>query len=299
MNANQFTALVRRELWEHRWFIRCWLILPSLLVFSGLLGLAMVALFSRTFGIQVEDSVTHPSGAILFLVLGTIFGLMLLFCIAGYFSHTLHDERMDRSYVFWKSIPVSDTATVGSKVLTGLIVMPILIWLSLIVTALILLFFLSLATSLLGHNFWGSFWAPGPLISIMLYLAVLLLTLPLWFFPLLAWILLCSAWGNPRRRKSPLLRALVIPGALLILEPVLLGTHVLATWFASLFAPIGGLILTYTNNSSYWGHATTIQSRWLDWAHLFIQPEFWWGGLIGLLFTALAVYFRHRTESHR
>ncbi|MHB1543182.1 MAG: hypothetical protein ACYCS1_00620 [Gammaproteobacteria bacterium] len=298
MNVTRFAALVRRELWERHWFIRPWLILSCLLVFFGLVGLTLVALFSTTFEIRVQDSVTHPSGAILFLGLGTIFGLILLLRIASYFAHTLHDERMDRSYVFWKSIPVSDTATVGSKVFTGLFVIPVVTWVCLIATSLILLFFLSLATSLLGHNFWGSFWAPGSLISTSLYLAAVFLTLPLWFFPLLAWFLLCSAWSSPRIRKSPLFMALVIPAALLLLEPLLLGTDLFASWLAKLFTPIK-LILMHTYNPPHWSYGLTMPVSWLDWARLFTQPELWWGGLIGLIFTALAVYLRHRTESHR
>jgi ABC-2 type transport system permease protein len=295
MNVNRFAALVRRELWEYRWFMRFPLILSGLFVLFGLIALPLVAFFSGPLHIQVNGLSTHPSGAVLFLALGIVFGLILLCRISSYFLHALHDERMDRSYVFWKSIPVSDTATVGSKVFTGLFIMPATTWLVAVVTGCILLFFLSLITSLLGHDFWGSFWTPGPLVSANLYLAALFFTLPLWFLPVLGWFLFCSAWSNPRKRKRPLLVAIAVPVVLLLLEPIFFGTHVLASWLTRLLIPIR---LLFDTQTIHWA-GSVMTARWLDWAHLFTMPEFWWGSLAGLLFVALAVYSRHHGESHR
>ena len=299
MKLQRFLALVRRELWERNGFIRGILFGYALIAFLGLVGLGFVAFFSETFQIRVVHSVTHPSGTFLFLALGTLFAVIALLRIAIYFIHTLHDERMDRSYLFWKSIPVSDTMTVGSKLATGLVYLPVVSWLNLIFTCFLLLLYLSIATSLLGHNFWVSFWAPLPLLSAMFYLGVIFLTLPLWFLPLFGWCLFCSAWASPRKRQSPMLAAILIPLVLLALEPIL-DIHILYQWFVHLFNPVTTLLVK-TLSAAGWSQRSVhaLDARWADWAHLFTQPEFWWGILIGLFFISLAVYVRHRAESHR
>ncbi len=293
MNAYRFAALVRRELWERRWFIRTWLILSGLLIVSGLAGLTLIGFFSKAFSIRVQPQITHPGGGIVFLALAGIFGAILLLRLTVYFLHTLHDDRMDRSYVFWKSLPVSDTMTVASKVFTGLIVVPLIAWVCLIVTGILLLFLLSLATSFLGHHFWGSFWAFGPLVSVWFYLAVAFILLPLWIFPLFAWMLLCSAWANQRSRRSPFFMAFGVPVVIIILEPLLLGTHLFSTWLGQLFSPPGQMF------SLVRGHGVSMTRRWLELTHLPAHAEFWLGGLVGLAFIAGAIYFRHRPESNR
>src|SRR5262249_32698818 len=59
---------------------------------------------------------------------------VLFFSLLG----ALHDARRDRSVLFWKSLPVSDTATVASKALSALIVAPVIAFV--VATAAYLLF---------------------------------------------------------------------------------------------------------------------------------------------------------------
>mgnify|MGYP002129449359 CR=1 FL=1 len=72
------------------------------------------AVFStRSFGprrMEIIDTVANNylvTAAPLFLALGF---LVFFYCLSA-----LHDDRRDRSILFWKSLPVSDTATVLSK----------------------------------------------------------------------------------------------------------------------------------------------------------------------------------------
>ena len=55
-------------------------------------------------------------------------GLLIVFTMAVvtwfYALDALHGERRDRSILFWKSMPVSDTQTVLSKMFTAMVVAP-------------------------------------------------------------------------------------------------------------------------------------------------------------------------------
>ncbi|NBO74848.1 MAG: hypothetical protein EBV29_09455, partial [Gammaproteobacteria bacterium] len=63
-----------------------------------------------------------------------VVGLTVLFF---YLLDALYAERKDRSILFWKSMPVSDTATVLSKAFTALVVVPVWIWLLSLVMGLL------------------------------------------------------------------------------------------------------------------------------------------------------------------
>jgi hypothetical protein len=51
-----------------------------------------------------------------------VLGLLVFFYCLG----ALHDERRDRSLLFWKSLPVSDFTTVMSKLLLAVVVAPLI-----------------------------------------------------------------------------------------------------------------------------------------------------------------------------
>ena len=56
-----------------------------------------------------------------------------------YLLDALHGERKDRSVLFWKSMPVSDTTTVLSKLFTALVVSGAIVIVVTIVTQLAVL----------------------------------------------------------------------------------------------------------------------------------------------------------------
>ncbi len=68
----------------------------------------------------------------------------------------LYDDRRDRSILFWKSLPISDTDTVLSKLLTVLVVAPLITIGVATAAALAILFFAGIATSSHGVNLFGA-----------------------------------------------------------------------------------------------------------------------------------------------
>ena len=204
-------ALVRRELWEHRSLWICALVVEGLLAVSLLIGRINMDLPESVLTAQqrvslftiVQWALAQP----LFLVAAIVVGFYLLDC--------LYAERKDRSILFWKSLPVSDELTVGSKLLVALVVVPLGMFL--LATAANLVFAGILALRIPGALSWSSYeWLRTELV---LLLEVILGVL--WYSPIAAALLLFSAW-IPR---NPILWASLVPVVAPIIERVALGTH--------------------------------------------------------------------------
>jgi ABC-2 type transport system permease protein len=76
-----------------------------------------------------------------------------------YLLDALQGERKDRSVLFWKSMPVSDTTTVLSKLFTALVVSGAIVVVVSIVTIIALLLVLSVVMLIVGANplpMWGN-----------------------------------------------------------------------------------------------------------------------------------------------
>lgn len=126
---NEIKMLVRRELWEHRSLYRAPAVIAGLLVLATLYGVLRYGDMGTTsFG--NAGSLTIASGE-WFGRSVTIFTLPL-FIVGAIVSFTylldcLYAERKDRSILFWKSMPVSDSATVLVKFGVALILVPLII----------------------------------------------------------------------------------------------------------------------------------------------------------------------------
>ena len=115
----------------------------------------------------------------------TVLGFVVFFYLLG----ALFDERRDRSVLFWKSLPVSDTQTVLSKLATALVVAPLIA--SAVALATIVAFGIIAALFLAANH------APvGRLLGFVQPLTILgglLAWLPmyvLWALPTAGWLLL-------------------------------------------------------------------------------------------------------------
>ena len=72
-----------------------------------------------------------------------------------YLLDCLYADRKDRSVLFWKSLPISDTATVLSKLFIGLIAIPIVYFAAADLSTLLMAFIISVrAHSSLGSALW-------------------------------------------------------------------------------------------------------------------------------------------------
>ncbi len=209
--VDTIVALVRRELWEHRSLWIAPLVVEGLLAVSLLIGRINMDLPEQVLTAQQKVSVfTIIQWALaqpLFIVTSIVVGFYLLDC--------LYSERRDRSILFWKSLPLSDGLTVGSKFLVAAVVVPLGVLL--LAGAANLLFAAILALRVPGTISWSTYeWLRTELV---LLLEVILGVL--WYSPIAGALLLFSAWI----RRNPILWASLVPVVAPIIERVALGTH--------------------------------------------------------------------------
>jgi ABC-2 type transport system permease protein len=208
---------IRREFWEHR---SLWI--APLLV--AILLLAGVATFSRVqFFFGAPRTATVPPLVLMLFGWGIPFYLAAGIVVVVYLLDCLYGERRDRSILFWRSMPVSDTQTVLAKLLVGLVIVPLATFLLAAATSLLASGILALRHHVQVNNglppAWNAFtWLHTQIV--MLYGLVALL---LWYAPYATYLMLASVWA----KRSPYAWAFVPPVLLAIFEYMLFGTNYL------------------------------------------------------------------------
>ncbi len=214
-------TLVRREFWEYR---ALWL--------GPAVAAALLALAAISAHVNFDLSHEHDSKVSMLLtpagrlglssfvqwVLSIPLYLVMLFVLSYYLLDCLHAERKDRSILFWKSLPVSDGLTVGSKLLVACVVVPLgvflLATLAYFVFSLIIAVRVAIGTAPDLLVFDALSWLQVEIVM----LGELLLGV-LWYAPVAACLLLLSA-----AVRRPFLWA-TLPPVAIVLERIALGTH--------------------------------------------------------------------------
>jgi ABC-2 type transport system permease protein len=285
--------LVRREFWENR---AIWLI-PA--VFGGLLITG--ALFGGYQVLGAADLTTVravvQAGSLdgMILIAAAFFVVMLIYS-TWYLLDCLYADRRDRSILFWKSMPVSDTATVLCKLGLALIVVPLVYFVLADVTTLLVAFIISVrASSYIGSTLWrGDLWLQ--IQGLWLYLIV---TAALWYLPVAGWLLVVSAWA----KRAVMLWSILPPLAAVVVERVFFGSHVIAHQIAT---RLGGYLahgFQYTGGADNWittaigdDAITTPVNLWrfFNSAGFFASPDTWIGVAVGGALIAVAIQLRMR-----
>ncbi len=233
--ASKFKLLLRREFWENKGGF-FWAPMVAGLV-SLVLLIGVIATFeikvAPTIGDQeiVTDDGTRiqmngldlkaltkhmsPSdmqqlgGAVdLSLYLASIWPFIVLgFVVFFYCLGSLYDERKDRSVLFWKSLPLSDSATVMSKVVSATVVLPTIAAIAAIATMCGYLVIISLFMLFHGGNPVQLLFGAGNPLTVAANLLAMIPLFAVWSLPTVGWLMLCSAWA----RRVPFLWAMLIP----------------------------------------------------------------------------------------
>jgi ABC-2 type transport system permease protein len=275
---------IRRELWENRSLYIAPLVIAGLVLFGFTLSRVGVV-HVRTNHQTLDPSQAHMTSApydfvgIAVLVTGLIVSLF-------YSLGALHNERRDRSILFWKSLPVSDLTTVAAKASIPLAVQPIIGSIVIILTQLLIL--LIAGASRLAGGGDGAIVPRTPLPNLWLMLLYFQATFVLWYAPIYAWCLLVSAWA----RRAPFLWAVLPPLALCLLEKVALNT----TYAAGLlkYRLVGGFWEAV--NVSAFATASPDGFSVLNPARFFTSPGLWSGLVFSAVVLAAAVWLRRRRE---
>jgi ABC-2 type transport system permease protein len=281
--------LVRREFWENR---AIWMI-PAVL--GGLMILA--ALFGRIDLMTLPSQVPSRAvgGGFLLAVAATFFVIMSIYS-TWYLLDCLYADRKDRSVLFWKSMPISDTTTVMSKLATALIVIPVVYFAAADLTTLMMAFIISVrASSTMG----GALWHVDLWLQLQTLWIYLIVTTALWYLPLAAYLLVVSAWA----KRAVMLWSLLPPLALLLAERWFLGTHVIASQIGERL--VGYARLAFHDSPGCCSWVTTVvdndtirtpASIWgfFNVGGFFSSPETWIGAAVGVALIVCAIQLRTR-----
>ena len=221
--SSKFLWQVKREFWEHRGGF-LW---TPLIIAAVMLAFMAMALVTAEFtahqhgftmnGIHIDQLASHIDADAMakfqgaldvgLITMGMPIRIALFVVVFFYALGALYNDRADRSVLFWKSLPLSDTQTVLAKVVAGIVLAPALAVFGMIVLQLGFLILFTLYAAVHGINALPYLWSPTHLIAMWVKLAVLIPVNALWALPTMGWLLLCSAYA----RSKPFLWAVMLP----------------------------------------------------------------------------------------
>ncbi|MDZ7789470.1 MAG: hypothetical protein U5L08_03075 [Xanthomonadales bacterium] len=222
--TNNLWTLMRRELWESPGAFK-WapITILGLTLFFLVFGLILGSRFDNEMAFTLDairQFADVPADQKRLFVTGALFSVstlffqVLLLVLVFYLSSCLYDERKDRSILFWKSLPVSDSMTVASKILTAILLAPAMYLAVVIVTQLIVLLIATVYGWMAGINPFTAFWLPASLPHLWAVMALGLLIQGLWLLPVYAWLVFCSSWAP----RVPILVAVAVPAVISLLQ---------------------------------------------------------------------------------
>lgn len=274
-------ALAKRELWEHRslWIapLVVLVVLAACVMFGNIHGdIPREALTSQD-RVAIMSLVQFATAVLLFFVASIVVTFYLLDCLFA--------ERKDRSILFWKSLPLSDAMTVGSKFLVAAVVVPL--------GALLLAAFGSLVLAGIGAiRIPGALsWDIGVWLRVEWALLRFALVGVLWYAPISAALLLLSAWA----RRSPILWASLLTFVTPAIERIGLGTHHI--WSFELYRANGIWHTLWTGHEPRFDNPQGLPSvdsvlNLINYRAAFTEVDLWIGVIAAIALTYAAIRVR-------
>ena len=238
---NNMLWLIRREVWENRSLWIAPLVVAGVILIIAAFGGIHVGdggnfnFGSSDSGIELSQqdqenirnglsqSLDHKQ-IIYAITLSTFTAVQLFTMVIVLFFYLLDSllaERKDRSILFWKSLPVSDTEVVLSKLLIAAVVVPLFVLV--VSSALQVLFALVWSIRFndtpLGDALMA--WDGPTWIKLQGSFLVVIVTAILWYLPLIAYLMVVSVWA----RRNAFLWAVLPPVAILTIENMILGSN--------------------------------------------------------------------------
>ncbi|MEY2624507.1 MAG: hypothetical protein EBT64_00220 [Gammaproteobacteria bacterium] len=231
MNTKSFFTLVERETWEHRGLVWVPVITAALIVLAAIISSNVSGSIRLDVELDGESSAffarlatDEVAQARLFSIWMGSIGLPVLvitiIVLFFYLLDALYAERKDRSILFWKSMPVSDSATVLSKLFTSMVAIPLWVWAVSLVMGLLTFLIIALKVSGTPIAPLGKFHLGAWLVLQVTLLQNLLLA-SLWYAPIAGWLLLVSVWA----KRAPFLWAVLPPALVMLFEEIIFNTE--------------------------------------------------------------------------
>lgn len=247
-----FPMLIRREFWEHKslWIAPLvWVGLITVFFTWGviqgpdqdarvIMDMQSMDQMNDNERREMQKAIDLPQErkesifAVSFLAIFGLISVFMTIVVFFYLIDCLYTERKDRSILFWKSLPLSDTEVVLSKLAVAIVVVPI----GVILLTAVMQFLLYIIVWLRVHDTvigdvmpdWSFVsWLRSQVVALGVTLGGVL-----WYAPIAAYLLLLSTWA----KNKVFLWAVLPPIALPVLEKVFLGTSHIAQFIARRFA---------------------------------------------------------------
>jgi ABC-2 type transport system permease protein len=277
---------VRRELWENRSVYIAPLAVAGVVLFGYVFGALHPPhvhghfMANDAHGLAVIHALPFNIAAIALIVTSSIVGVF--YCLGA-----LHNERRDRSVLFWKSLPVSDLTTVLSKFFVPMVVLPVVVFCVAVATHIVMLLLGSALLPIRGESA-TILWTTVPLVQLWGVLAWGLAALTLWAAPVWGWLLLVGAWA----KRAPFLWAVLPPLALDLVEQLALGTSYVSKLIT--YRLNGGVGAAFSHQTSPDDAALGLLQP--DPAGFFSTPGLWAGLAFAALCLAAMVWLRRTRE---
>lgn len=317
---NTFPILLKREFWEHKGGM---LWAPAIV--GGLMTLAagvsmLIGLSAKGSDIRINGERIIADGSVIatqtqnemaqglaFAIIPSLAPLaaVLAFVVLFYALGSLYDDRKDRSVLFWKSMPVSNGATVLSKLASMSLVAPLFTAVIGSVVGILIALFAAVAMSALGADVLTKLLMEPDFYLAPLAVIAVIPVYALWALPGVAWCMAVSAWA----KRAPFLWAVgtpVLAGILLSWQQAMFDRNFGADWFwehvvGRLFGGfVPGLWFAFAGNASQIDDFKPTDESVLSLVgHSYATltaPSMWIGLLIGAVLIAAAIRLRRWRE---
>lgn len=315
-----FTWLLKREFWENRGgFFWAPVITGGIFLVLNLILAVIGSISARGQlngdGFSIEEAPEKAHQIVGGIGDGMLLGGVVLACVVlafvvfFYALGTLYDDRRDRSVLFWKSLPVSDTHMVLSKLAWALVLAPLLaVGVGIVIGVAMWLIF-ALTVSVNGLPVGSAVFTHSHPLRIIGGVIASLPVYMLWALPTIGWLMFCSAWA----RSKPFLWAVLVPVlACVIISmtdilPSLAVRHDLI-WYTVVYRGLlsilpgawfptlpGGATNPHAdfNTPDDLANAIDLTRSW----EAFATADLWIGAVIGVALIAGAIYLRRWRES--
>ena len=308
-------TLVRREFWENRslWIVPTvavglFTVLSVYMLVAMLLGYHGAVNGELQVGSNHFDLNALPDFAAieperiasllkgLAVSLGSPLTMIMQVVVFFYLLDSLYADRRDRSVLFWRSMPVSDTHTVLSKLAAAIIASVAITFVATVAFELMLILLAQIGGAVLGVHLWVLLAHPLALIEGWTLLAYALVVSTLWFLPYYGWLMLASSWA----KKAPLLWAVLPPLGIMFAEWWVLRTSHFAHLFFRHAVDWAPLAFNYDPGTHFRGDQLSLSLdpvtadsvlRYLT------APELWIGTVLAAAFIYGATWLRkNRSE---
>ena len=304
---NNMLWLVRREVWENR---SLWI--APLIVACVILVVAMFGGIHAgdggdfSMGWQTDNSIDlseqhreefrkamaeEPEHRqLIYAITLSTFTAILLFTtmivLFFYLLDSLLAERKDRSILFWKSLPVSDTEVVLSKLLTAAVVVPlfVLVVSSVLQVLFALVWSVRFNDTILGDALMA--WDGPTWLKLQASYLLTIVTAIVWYLPLITYLLLVSVWA----RRNAFLWAVLPPVAILAIEALIHQSNYFGEFLGHRFIGVFELIerkIGSVHGSGMIGVGDVLGAI----SGVFTSPETWYGVLAaaGMIFVTIRI----------